>query len=303
MRTLVRHLHTGVIVAAALVLGGSAATSARPFPDLIQLPGDFGPEGIAIGNGTTFYAGSLAAATRGQILVGNLQTGEFATLVQPDGVPATGMKHDPRSDLLFVARAGSGMATIFDAASGAVVASYQLRTAPTFINDVVITRDAAYFTDTQAPFLYRVDLGPGGDPSAAATAIPLPVAFRTNGIVATPNGEHLFVVSASQLYRIDTLTYTPVSVDLGGTPLPNADGLLLDGKTLYVVQNQLNKVAVVQLSPDYLTGEVVRDITEPFASNTTTRVPTTIAEFGRSLYAVTAGFAAPSPDYVVRLSK
>jgi hypothetical protein len=92
-------------------------------------------------------------------------------------------------------------------------------------------------------------------------------------------------------------------VDLGGTMLPNADGLFLDGKTLYVVQNQLNRVAVLHLSPDYLTGEVVRYITEPFASNAATRVPTTIAEFGSALYAVTAGFAAPSPDYVVRLSK
>ena len=43
--------------------------SARAFPDLIPLPADFGPEGIAVGNGTTFYAGSLAATTRGQILV------------------------------------------------------------------------------------------------------------------------------------------------------------------------------------------------------------------------------------------
>ena len=31
--------------------------------------------------------------------------------------------------------------------------------------------------------------------------------------------------------------------------------------------------------------------------------PTTIAEFGNALYAVTAGFAAPSPDFVVRLVK
>lgn len=302
MRTHVRHLHTAVVAIAALVLAGSAGTSARPFPDLIQLPPDFGPEGIAIGNGTTFYAGAVAGA-RGQILVGDLRTGEFATLVQPDGVQTTGLKHDPRSNLLFAARASSGMATIFDAASGDVVQSYQLMTAPTFINDVVITRAAAYFTDTQAPFLYRVDLGPAGEPSDAAVSIPLPSAFRTNGIVATPNGEHLFVVSASQLYRVDTLTYTPVSVDLGGVTLPNADGLLLDGKTLYVVQNQLNRVAVVHLSADYLTGEVVRFITEPFASNAETRVPTTIAEFGNALYAVTAGFATPSPDYVVRLSK
>ena len=303
MRTLLRHLHIAAIALATLVLLGSTALSTQRFPDLIQLPANFGPEGIAIGNGTTFYAGSLAAATRGQILVGDVQTGEFATLVEPDGVPATGMKHDPRSNLLFVARAGSGMATIFDAATGDVVVSYQLHSTPTFINDVVITRDAAYFTDTQAPFLYRVDLGPAGEPSATVTEIPLPVAFRTNGIVATPNGQYLFVVSAAQLYRIDTLTYTPVQVDLGGTTLPNADGLLLDGKTLYVVQNQLNRVAVVELWSDYLSGEVVRFIAEPFASNAATRVPTTIAEFGNALYAVTAGFAAPTPDYVVRLRK
>jgi hypothetical protein len=33
------------------------------------------------------------------------------------------------------------------------------------------------------------------------------------------------------------------------------------------------------------------------------KVPTTIAKFGSALYAVTAGFAAPSPDFVVRASK
>src|SRR5262245_20404453 len=114
MRSDVRYSVSGLIALAGLVLLASAATSARAFPDLIQLPADFGPEGIAVGNGTTFYAGSLAAATRGQILVGDLRTGEFATLVPPDGIPATGMKHDPRSDLLFVARANSGMATILD---------------------------------------------------------------------------------------------------------------------------------------------------------------------------------------------
>lgn len=294
-----------LVAAAAIVLLASAGTSARSFPDLIQLPGDFGPEGIAVGNGTTFYIGSLNPATSGQILVGDLRTGEFATLVEPDGVPAIGMKHDPRSNLLFVARGGSGMGTVFDAASGDVVATYQFQTAPTFINDVVVTRDAAYFTDSAAPFLYRVALGPGGEPAADATRIPLPADFRTNGIVATANSEHLFVVNGAtaQLYRLDTPTHTPVPVDLGGDTLPNADGLLLDGRTLYVVQNFRNRVAVVQLSPDYRSGAIVRFITEPFTSNPLTKVPTTIAEFGNALYAVTAGFAPPSPDFVVRLTK
>jgi sugar lactone lactonase YvrE len=215
------------------------------------------------------------------------------------------MKHDARSNLLFVARGGSGMGTVYDTASADLVASYLFQAAPTFINDVVITREAAYFTDSQAPFLYRVALGPAGEPAAVDTQIPLPGTFRTNGIAATPNGKHLFVVdgATAQLYLLDTLTHTPVPVDLGGDTLPNADGLWLDGKTLYVVQNFRNQVAVVELSPDYLSGAIVGFITEPFTSNPSTKVPTTIAAFGNALYAVTAGFAAPSPDFVVRLVK
>jgi sugar lactone lactonase YvrE len=279
--------------------------SARAFPDLIQLPATFGPEGIAVGNGTTFYVGSLAAGTSGQILAGDLRTGAFAELVPASGVPVTGIKHDPRSNLLFVARAASGMGTVFDAASGELVASYQFQTAPTatFINDVVVTRDAAYFTDTRAPFLYRVSLGPRGEPASSFTVIPLGT-ITTNGIVATSNGAHLLVVNGGdrRLYRIDTATNAIVPVDLGGQTLQNADGLLLRGKTLYVVQNQLNRVAVVELSSDYLSGTITRVITEPFASNAALRVPTTIAAFGDSLYAVTAGFAGPTPDFVVRMS-
>jgi sugar lactone lactonase YvrE len=303
MRMHAPHLSSGLVAVAGLILLASAGTFARPFPDLIPLPADFGPEGIAVGNGTTFYAGSLAASTRGQVLVGDLRTGEIATLVAPDGVPAIGMKYDARSNLLFVARGESGLGTVFDAASGDVVASYPFQAAPSFINDVVITREAAYFTDTEAPFLYRVALGPAGEPAADATRIPLPGTFRTNGIAATRDGEHLFVVSTAQLYRLDTATHTPVLVDLGGETLPNADGLLLDGKTLYVVQNFRNRIAVVELSPDYLSGAIARFITEPFTSNASTQVPTTIAEFGDALYAVTAGFAPPSPDFVVRLTK
>ena len=302
MRVHARHWQPGLTALAGLVLVASAGTSARAFPDLIQLPADFGPEGIAVGNGSTFYVGAVAG-TRGQILTGDLRTGEFSTLVEPDGVQTTGIKHDPRSNLLFVARASSGMGTVYDAASGAVVSAYQFKTAPTFINDVVITRDAAYFTDTQAPFLYRVSLGPAGEPAGDFTAIALPSAFRTNGIVATPNGKSLFVVSGAQLYRLDTETYTPVLVGLGGATLPNADGLLLDGKTLYVVQNMLNRIAVIELASDYQSGAIVEFLTEPFASNAATKVPTTIAKFGNALYAATAGFAAPSPDYVVRVAR
>jgi hypothetical protein len=181
-----------------------------------------------------------------------------------------------------------------------------------------VTRDAAYFTDSFLALLYRVALGPQGQPAdEPAQMIPLPANFGVpggctigsprggNGIAAAPNGEHLILVhmSEGQLYRMDTATYAVVPIDLGGGNVCSADGLLLDGKTLYVVQNFLNRVAVVELSPDYLSGIITRYITEPFTSNPATKVPTTIAEFGNSLYAVTAGFAPPAPDFVVRLPK
>ena len=303
MRAHRRRLHWGLAALASLVLSGSVGTT-QTFPDLIPLPANFGPEGIAVGNGSTFYAGSLAAATLGQILVGDLRTGDVTILMPADGKQSLGMKYDARSNLLFVARGNSGLGAVVDAASGQIVEEYTLNNTPQrFINDVVVTREAVYFTDTQAPFLYRVALGPAGEPAADATRVPLPESFRTNGIVATRNGEHLFVVSAAQLYLLDTTSYTPILVDLGGETLPNADGLLLDGKTIYVVQNMRNRIAVIELSPDYLSGQIVRFITEPFTSNASTKVPTTIAEFGNALYAVTAGFAAPSPDFVVRLRK
>jgi sugar lactone lactonase YvrE len=158
----------------------------------------------------------------------------------------------------------------------------------------------------------------------AAETIPLPANFgargdctvgpgaRANGIAATPDGKHLIIVHTSegQVYLLDTATLVPVPIVItggdfaGGNPFCSGDGLLLDGRTLYVVQwGPLNRVAVVELSPDLLSGIVTRYITEPFASNPAIRLPMTIADFGNSLYAVTYGGAPPTPDFVVRLEK
>ena len=74
--------------------------------------------------------------------------------------------------------------------------------------------------------------------------------------------------------------------------MPAGDGILLRGKTLYVVQNQLNQVAVIKLSSGYTSGEIVDLLTSP-----NFRVPTTIAAFGNTLYVVNARFGTPpTPD-------
>jgi hypothetical protein len=51
---------------------------------------------------------------------------------------------------LWVAGGGTGMAFVYDASSGADVTSYQLSTGGSFINDVVVTKRAAWFTDSFA---------------------------------------------------------------------------------------------------------------------------------------------------------
>jgi hypothetical protein len=71
--------------------------------------------------------------------------------------------------------------------------------------------------------------------------------------------------------------------------LTNGDGILLVGRTLYVVQNRLNRIAVVRLGPDYATGTVDTVITSPLFD-----VPATVATFGSSLYAVNARFTTPA---------
>jgi sugar lactone lactonase YvrE len=299
----------------------------RPvFPGLIQLPADFGSEGIAIGNGHTFYVGSFAAPRLGQILVGDLRTGTLSEFVPPSGRMAVGMKVDPRTNLLFVAGGTSGGGAVYDASTGAEVGFYPfLLPGGQIVNDVVVTRDAAYFTVSTGPFLVRLALEPNGQPGTAETiTLPPnvgmrgnctfgPTAATGNGIAATANGKFLIVdhTGEGRLYLLDTDTLIPILIDVtggdfaGGNPLCLADGLLLDGKTLYVVQfgARLNRVAVVELSPDYLSGVITRYITEPFASNPAVKLPSTIAEFGSSLYAVTYGGLPPTPDFVVRLSK
>lgn len=282
------------------------AAAAAAFPQVIQLPRGFQPEGIEVGRGTTFYVGSVA---NGAIYRGNLRTGTGAVLVPGQaGKAATGIELD-RFNRLFVAGAGTGDASVYNARTGALIRTYDFASSDTFINDVVVTRSAAYFTDSRKAVLYVVPIGTGGSLGAFRTLtlsgdVSLASGFNLNGIDATANGKTLIAVQSNKglLFRIDPVTGATRAISLGAESVPNGDGILLTGKTLYVVQNQLNRVAVIALSADLASGRVTTRLTDPdFA------VPTTIDDHGRRLYAVNARFGSPSPsttDYqVVQLSK
>jgi sugar lactone lactonase YvrE len=262
---------------------------------VIQLPTGFRPEGIEIGKGTTFYAGSVAT---GAIYRGNLRTGSGAVFI-PGGAgrPATGI--ELAGGRLFVAGAGSGKAYVYDARTGALIREYNFGASPTFINDVVVTRSGAYFTDSMQAALYRVPIGPHGA-LGNAQSIPLGGEYihvagqlNLNGIDATRNGKTLVAVQTAggKLYRIDPHTGVAKLIDLGGANVANGDGILFAGKTLYVVQNQFNQVAVIALKPNLASGRVVTTLTDSDFV-----VPTTIDDLGRRLYAVNAKFGAPNPD-------
>lgn len=309
MKTIIPTL--ALVLVSALTL--CASKPADRFPELIALPVSWGPEGIAIGHGTDFFAGARQGSPfQGAVYKGNLRTGEGGILVQPQaGRFALGMKVDERTDLLFVAGGPSGAAFIYNASTGADVASVRFTTGASFINDVVVTREAAYFTDSLNPVLYVVPLGKGGRVPAnpSFTALPLTgdfvmtAGFNLNGIAATRNGKSLIVIQSSTglLYHIDPRNGGTELIDLGDAVLSNGDGLWLDGRTLYVVRNRLNQIAVIELDRRLTSGEYVDNLTSPHFD-----VPTTIAEFGNALYAVNARFTTPIPgaEYqVVRVSK
>jgi sugar lactone lactonase YvrE len=306
---------------------GPAQSQPSDFPARIPLPAGFGPEGIAVGRGSTYFVGAGLGSSPdvlGQILAGDLrESGTPKQLVAPAKKPALGMKFDSKSNLLFVAGGSSGTGRVYNADTGTEVASFQFQVPVpngprnTNVNDVIVTKDAAWFTDSLKPTLYRVALGQQGLPEKVFRSIPLPQAdfelatktceagARANGVAADPSGKHLIIGNSNrgQLFLMDTGTFSVEQIGLTGGDVCNADGLLLDGKTLFVVQNTNNRIAVVEMSPDFKSGKITRHITEPFASNPDTKVPTTIAEFGDSLFAVTAGFAKPDTDFVVRMPK
>ena len=290
-----RRISILLALAIGVVLPG--ATAAAPFPDRIELPDSFAPEGIATGAGSTFYTGSLSGAG---IWRGDYRTGVGGLLVEGGG-PFVGMKVDAFGRL-WAAGGPLGVGYLFDAGTGTPLETFPFATTPTFVNDVVVTRDAAYFTDSMHPAIYRVPIGPGGEPGMPST-IPLDPgsigfvegAFNLNGIEATGSGDALIVVNstAGKLFTVDpTSGAAPdvhaVEIDLDGASVSNGDGILLAGHTLYVVRNQLSRVAVVRLAPDLASGTVVEELT-----STDFDVPTTIARFGDSLYAVNARFRPP----------
>ncbi|MDL2077484.1 superoxide dismutase [Streptomyces sp. GXMU-J15] len=292
-------LAVGAAATGAALVGAPAHAAAGP--TVIPLPDGFRPEGITIGGGPYAYLGSLGD---GSIYRADLRTGTGKIVSSGPGTPSVGLKLDERGRL-FVAGRAEG-ARVVDARSGEILASYRLAAAtPTFANDVFLTPRAAWFTDSFQPVLYALPLGRHGRLPDAEDVVRITLGgawsqvpgevVNANGITRTPDGSALLVVQSGvgALHRVNPRTGVTELVDLGGAdPLTNGDGLLLIGRTLYVVQNRQNAVEVFTLAADGRSGVFRRRITDPAFD-----VPTTVAAFRGRLYLPNARFTTtPTPE-------
>ena len=288
-----------LILAFIMSLGLWSPAAAQSFREVIPLPDGFQPEGITLGIGHTAYVGSLAG---GAIYEIDLRTGAGRMLVPGLGLIAVGLDFDERSGYLFVAGGLTGDGRVYDTSTGEFVTQLPF-VAPLsgWINDVIVTRDAAYFTNSFAPEIFKVPLTSDGEPSGPAQQLPLggdwvqvpgPLMINANGIVATPDGGTLIVVNyvLGVLYTVDPETGFATEIDLGGFNVASGDGLTLRGKTLYVVQNFANAIAVFTLNPDYSAA-----MFKGYLTDSDLRIPSTADSFGPWLYAVNARFDVCHP--------
>ncbi len=163
-----RSLRAAVVLTltAALAVPAVPASAASPrFPATIELAEGSQPEGIARGTGTTFYAGARAD---GAIYRGDVRTGRRVLLVEGrEGAAARGLMLDRSTGVLWVAGNDGATPTVtaYDSRTGEQVRRIVVP-GERFLNDVQVTRDAVYVTDSRNAELVIVT-------DAGATLLPL----------------------------------------------------------------------------------------------------------------------------------
>jgi sugar lactone lactonase YvrE len=305
LRRLVLALLGATLVAAPVTAAPVAAHSRAESGAIVTfpIPGNaVFPEGVAADprNGN-FY---VSSTTDGTIFRGNVrQPSRELEPFLPGGADgrtsATGLKVDRRGRL-FVSGGGTGQMWVYDTGSRKLLAHFDTGNgAASFINDVAVTPNGdAFFTDSLIPVLYRVRASTLRHPSSTVRAPErfldfngTPVVYQAginlNGIAPSADGRQLLTIQSNtgQLFRIDVASRTVAEVPVEGGPLTAGDGILLEGRRLFVVRNQLELIVTVALGRRLDEGRVVAQFTDAAL-----QFPTTVARSHGLLLVVNSQF-------------
>ena len=229
---------------ASVLADRRAARGALP-PDR-PLPAGCQPEGIAAGNGAIGYSGSRAD---GAVYRFNARTGKGRVLVtRPQGRGAYGLKL--ASGRLYVAGGPTGFLYVYDARTGSSVDAVDVDGG--FVNDVDGDADEPRTSPTpRRPCCTptRARAGSRRCSTSPATGSRWRTSSTRTGSPPRRTAEMLVLVQSvtGKLFTVDPTSGAANEIDLGGATVTNGDGLLLEGRRLYVVRNQNNEVAVVRL--------------------------------------------------------
>ena len=316
--TITNHLNRStVLLTAAIIVTATLITTVPAheidqterviWPDLIPIPVGFEAEGIEMGKDTDFFVGTVSwsgdLTNAGAIYKGNLLTGEGQVLVPPTGKPVAGLSYDARTDYLYAATGHSGGFSgprweqgikVYTATSGRLLGEIIFGD-ELVINDVLVTETAVYCTDSVSTTLYKLPLEDNGKVFSSTvekiemTGFEMDEGFNANGLVGDFDGKELLIINIGPgvLYLVDTESgaASPVNIQGDEQLFGNGDGLYMDGRTLYIMRNFPQKIAVVEISDDLTQGTFVKNIVSDDFS-----IPTTITGYGNCIYAINTHF-------------
>lgn len=292
-----RRLLLALFAVLTAVVVTAAPVAADGFPQRIDLPTGWQPEGITAGRGPTAYVGSLA---NGAIARLNVRTGAVDPTFVPGvtGGVAAGMDYERRHDRLWVAGGPgpTGQVRVYDGTTGALLQTYTFTAG--FLNDVAVTRNAVYVTDSAIQQLIVIPLGAGGEAPQPSAAFTRPIqapftyvqGFNANGIVAL--GKWLLIPQSAtgKLFAVDADTGASRELLPAGS-IPSPDGLELRGRTLYVVIRPTDRPHAV--ARFQVRGGALVEVGRITSSDL--NVPTTVAVVAGRLWVVNARFGVQNP--------
>ncbi|MFF0654047.1 SMP-30/gluconolactonase/LRE family protein [Micromonospora tulbaghiae] len=294
-----------VLTAVTVGVPRPALTSVRPDTYVVSRAPGVLPEGLAVTTSGTMYVTSSAT---GAVYRGDTRRAGLHQFLAPgaDGrTSAAGVRVDRRGRLLV---AGWTTGTLFVYAPDGTLLARRAAGTGAALNDLAVTGDAVYVTDSATGTVWRAGLTGGRVgalvPWVGPDDFPAVPVFL-NGIVVDPSGRVALVAEqgGERLFRVDLAGRSVTEVEVSGGRM-GADGLLLEGNRLYGVVNEPDGaggtrflVNLARLDDGLRIARVV-DRSRPVG---TERSPTSVArDAGRLLWVDSQLFATtPAPPFTV----